>query len=101
MDIIPFISMVKKPQDSDCPPTVSSSVDVWDDVLRPEEEANDWCLFTIDVRNTYGIPFEVTLERNQDGSSLGFVITFPIYRSIPGVSSDIVTRLVSPGTTLK
>lgn len=26
-----------------------------------------WCLFTIDVRNTYGLPFEVTLERVQKG----------------------------------
>lgn len=26
-----------------------------------------WCLFTIDVRNTYGLPFEVTLERTQKG----------------------------------
>ena len=29
----------------------------------------DWCIFSIEVRNTYGLPFEVTLERNQEGSS--------------------------------
>ena len=27
-----------------------------------------WCLFTIDVRNTYGLPFEVTFERIQEGA---------------------------------
>lgn len=26
-----------------------------------------WCLFSVDVRNTYGLPFEVTIERNQVG----------------------------------
>ena len=30
-------------------------------------EEEGWCLFTIDVRNTYGLPFEVTLERAQKG----------------------------------
>src|SRR5258707_942597 len=26
-----------------------------------------WCLFSIEVRNSYGIPFDVTLLRTQDG----------------------------------
>jgi hypothetical protein len=26
-----------------------------------------WCLFSIEVRNTYGLPFEVTFERHQEG----------------------------------
>lgn len=26
-----------------------------------------WCLFSVEVRNTYGLPFEVTFERDQDG----------------------------------
>jgi len=26
-----------------------------------------WCLFSIDVRNTYGTPFEVCIERIQNG----------------------------------
>lgn len=34
----------------------------------------DWCIFSIEVRNTYGLPFEVTFERNQEGSSF---ISFP------------------------
>ena len=30
----------------------------------------DWCIFSIEVRNTYGLPFEVTFERNQEGLSI-------------------------------
>ena len=30
-------------------------------------EIADWCIFSIEVRNTYGLPFEVTFERNQEG----------------------------------
>lgn len=29
----------------------------------------DWCLFSIEVRNTYGSPFEVSFERDQEGLS--------------------------------
>lgn len=35
--------------------------------LFNDVEEVGWCLFTIDVRNTYGLPFEVTLERVQEG----------------------------------
>ncbi|KAL4067655.1 transport protein Trs120 or TRAPPC9 TRAPP II complex subunit-domain-containing protein [Scleroderma citrinum] len=27
-----------------------------------------WCLFSVEVRNTYGLPFEVTFVRSQDGT---------------------------------
>ena len=27
------------------------------------QDPDDWCIFSVEVRNTYGIPFEVTLER--------------------------------------
>ena len=30
------------------------------------EDSVGWCLFTIDVRNTYGLPFDVTLIRTQN-----------------------------------
>lgn len=33
------------------------------------EEKTGWCLFSIEVRNTYGSPFDVTLVRTQDGES--------------------------------
>lgn len=31
-------------------------------------DAVDWCLFSITVRNTYGIPFQVTFRRHQAGT---------------------------------
>ncbi|KAI9446319.1 TRAPP II complex [Lactarius indigo] len=34
-------------------------------VLFKDVEEEGWCLFSIDVRNTYGLPFEVTLDRVQ------------------------------------
>jgi trafficking protein particle complex subunit 9 len=33
------------------------------------KDPNDWCIFSVEVRNTYGIPFEVTFERHQTGKS--------------------------------
>lgn len=37
--------------------------------LLPEvDDPAEWCLFAIDVRNTYGLPFEVTFEREQAGT---------------------------------
>ncbi|KAI0362223.1 hypothetical protein OH77DRAFT_1416447 [Trametes cingulata] len=42
----------------------------------------DWCIFSIEVRNTYGLPFEVTFERDQEG-----------------VEPASVTSLVPPGST--
>jgi len=32
-----------------------------------ESEDRNWCLFSIEVRNTYGLPFEVTFERMDKG----------------------------------
>lgn len=32
-----------------------------------ESEEHDWCLFSIEVRNTYGLPFEVMFERMDKG----------------------------------
>ncbi|KIJ69369.1 hypothetical protein HYDPIDRAFT_24212 [Hydnomerulius pinastri MD-312] len=31
-------------------------------------DAHEWCLFSVEVRNTYGLPFEVTFERVQEGT---------------------------------
>ncbi|KAI8998543.1 TRAPP II complex [Trametes punicea] len=42
----------------------------------------DWCIFSIEVRNTYGLPFEVTFERKQEG-----------------VEHASITSLVPPGST--
>ncbi|GJE90813.1 TRAPP II complex [Phanerochaete sordida] len=58
--------------------------------LSPEEhraplligDVDDWCIFSVEVRNTYGIPFEVTFERDQ-----------------PDASAGQTTTLVPPGST--
>ncbi|KZO95888.1 hypothetical protein CALVIDRAFT_537860 [Calocera viscosa TUFC12733] len=44
----------------------------------------DWCLFTVDVRNMFGVPFEVTLERTQED-----------------VPEGKATQVIPPGTTLR
>lgn len=37
------------------------------DPFPQESEDYNWCLFSIEVRNTYGLPFEVTFERMEKG----------------------------------
>jgi len=32
-----------------------------------QSEDHNWCLFSIEVRNTYGLPFEVTFDRMDKG----------------------------------
>lgn len=41
-------------------------------ILSEVEDLTDWCLFAIDVRNTYGLPFEVTFEREQAGKLMKY-----------------------------
>lgn len=36
------------------------------------DDGTSWCLFSVDVRNMYGSPFEVTFEREQSGMRLLF-----------------------------
>jgi len=36
-------------------------------ILPEVDDPAEWCLFAIDVRNTYGLPFEITFEREQAG----------------------------------
>ncbi|KAF8964707.1 TRAPP II complex [Flammula alnicola] len=55
--------------------------------LHFEDDAG-WCLFSIEVRNTYGSPFDVSLVRTQDGESAASSTT-----TIPPGS---VSRLVIP-----
>ncbi|KAL0946868.1 hypothetical protein HGRIS_013034 [Hohenbuehelia grisea] len=50
--------------------------------LRVEEEG--WCLFSVEVKNTYGVPFEVTFERVQEGTG-----------------KATATTVISPGSTSK
>jgi hypothetical protein len=37
-------------------------------VTPGEGEDQGWCLFSIEVRNTYGLPFEVIFERIDEGT---------------------------------
>lgn len=52
--------------------------------LFKDVEEEGWCLFSIDVRNTYGMPFEVTFERVQNGQKMcpgcGICLTNLFYR---------------------
>ena len=41
----------------------------WDAVLEGEED-EDWCIFALDVQNTYGLPFEVTLTFDESSESI-------------------------------
>lgn len=38
-------------------------------VLLQDTNAFDWCLLTLDVQNTYGLPFEVALSCNSKGEA--------------------------------
>lgn len=65
-------------------------------------EIADWCIFSIEVRNTYGLPFEVTFERNQEGESSTLhrqEAKFNKYGLLTGVEHASVTSLVPPGST--
>ena len=39
------------------------SMDDYGDSSYERDDGDGWCLFSIEVRNTYGLPFEVTFER--------------------------------------
>lgn len=39
-------------------------------VLFRGVEEEGWCLFSVDVRNTYGLPFEVSLDRTQQSEEI-------------------------------
>lgn len=62
MDILPFDNVRGLSSDEEEPNSHScqSLLNVGDEV--------GWCLFSIDVRNMYGLPFEVTFERDQEGT---------------------------------
>ncbi|KAJ7774579.1 TRAPP II complex [Mycena maculata] len=45
-----------------------------------------WCLFSVEVRNTYGLPFEISFERIQQGKPRGLTSTIVS----PGSTSRVV-----------
>jgi hypothetical protein len=46
------------------------SIDDDEDSTYERDDDDGWCLFSIDVRNTYGLPFEVTFERTEGGDCI-------------------------------
>ncbi|KAJ7452373.1 TRAPP II complex [Mycena galericulata] len=77
MDILPFPSY---PLELDQEHTDS------DDQYLGNETG--WCLFSVEVRNTYGLPFEVSFERIQQGKPRGTTSTV--------VSPGSTSRMVIP-----
>ena len=45
----------------------------WDDLLGGADDG-DWCIFTLDVQNTYGLPFEVTLTFDSTSKDMSILI---------------------------
>lgn len=65
--------------------------------LNIEEEAG-WCLFSIEVRNSYGSPFDVTLVRTQKGQHLSQNCITYITEALLGESSVSSTTTIAPGS---
>lgn len=76
------------------------------DLSLSESEDDHWCLFSIEVRNTYGLPFDVAFERVDEGqgripssgpgrvkSSSGNVVTSTCQTVPPGSTSRCVINL--------
>lgn len=40
-----------------------------DEALQTDTDPREWCLFCIEVRNTYGLPFEVAFDRTQQSKA--------------------------------
>ncbi len=82
MDILPYspdtiTELLEEYGDDDSP-----EVKARRELLNVDDDA-EWCLFSVEVRNTYGLPFEVTFERDQPGNC-NIVI--------PQTCSDILAR---------
>ncbi|KAF8212193.1 TRAPP II complex [Mycena galopus ATCC 62051] len=86
MDILPFPSV---------PSELDEEQTETDDYLGNEA---GWCLFSVEVRNTYGLPFEVSFERVQQGDLL-FALRFIGAEGRTGGARGITTTTVSPGST--
>lgn len=71
--------------------------DISDDSLRWNGDPHGWCLFSIEVRNTYGLPFEVTFDRTQQGE---LALPAPGSPLIKTDALDAAARsVVPPGST--
>lgn len=62
------------------------------------EDKGAWCLFSVDIKNTYGTPFEVSIERKQKGNHcvLGWSLDVHAFTDAPR-GETLVN--VPPGST--
>jgi len=66
-----------------------------------ESEDDNWCLFSIEVRNTYGLPFEVTFERTEKGQGQAASSGPGCVKSPPDSVVASACRTVPPGSTCR
>jgi hypothetical protein len=78
MDILPCPGFAPSTEDS------SSAVDATSGLLNNLGDGVGWCMFSVEVRNTYGLPFDVTFERHQEGTA-----------------KAVTTGTVAPGSTCR
>jgi trafficking protein particle complex subunit 9 len=99
MDILPYSTDISEHSDTtaDASPRQSRKM-----TLRVADEPG-WCLFSVDVRNTYGLPFEVMIERNQAGQCallFLFELIAVMFRAL-GTPQATTTSTVAPGSTAR
>ena len=71
-------------------------------VLFKDVEEEGWCLFSIDVRNTYGLPFEVSLDRVQQSEETFFGVKPLFYDFLfTGAPPTSTSCIVAPGATIR
>ena len=66
-----------------------------------ESEDQGWCLFSIEVRNTYGLPFEVAFERIDEGEEWTASPSPGCVESPPDNVVASTCRTVPPGSTCR
>lgn len=66
-----------------------------------ENEDQEWFLFSIEVRNTYGLPFEVTFERIDEGEEWTASSSPGRVESLPDNVVASTCRTVPPGSTCR
>jgi hypothetical protein len=67
MDILPY-STIDSPEHDNQPHLYQDRLSI-----LHTGDGSDWCLLSIEVRNMYGLPFDVTFERTQQGEHLSLV----------------------------
>ncbi|KAL1742926.1 TRAPP II complex [Schizophyllum fasciatum] len=80
MDVLPFPAYV--------PPPGAAGRQARANVGVEDESGDGWCLFSVEVRNSYGQPFEVSFDRVQEGA--------PTATSSVTISPGSTSRIVLP-----